>query len=229
MKQHNKPTRSIDIPLPERVPLSGDAFFVRLPTLAALERCWAEQRESRPFSAEGVGLTTGQNFLNSYEWIFAPTKAALVAALTRWEAVGIGIRWYDWKGDSNTTYTYEEHFRDYEERREKRIAEGIWTLQDEVDHLEYSPERYTGEWVLDNLPNEESMDSWFDLGFRSLIDRSMPAGEIIRIMQERTFDHWEERELFDVRLHDREGMDKEIEYWQQERLAGEDYYGKENE
>lgn len=229
MKPVSKPIRSIDFPLPERVPLAGDAFFVRLPTLAALEQCWAEQRGIRPFSAVGVGVATGQNFLNPYEWIFAPTKAALVAALTRWEAVGIYIRWYDWKGDSNATYTYEEHFRDYERGRERRIAEGTWTLQDEVDHLEYSPERYTGEWVLDNLPSGECMDSWFDLGYRSLIDRSLPSAEITRVLQERTFDHWAERDFFEVRLFGREAMDEEIEDWQRELRAGEDYYGNENE
>lgn len=49
----------------------------------------------------------------------------------------------------------------------------------------------------------------------------------MRILQERTFDHWVERDIFDVRLHDREAMDEEIEYWQQELRAGEDYYSRE--
>lgn len=219
----------VHIPLPENQPLAGNAIFVRLPTLAALEQCWAAQRHIRPFAAKGVGCTTGQRFLNPYEWVFAPTKAALVAAFTRWNEVGISVRWYDWKDDSNAEISHEEFFRDYEAQRDRRMAAGDWTLQDEVDHLEYSPERYTGEWIIENLPDQTNMDDWFALGFRSIIDCSLHVAEVTRIMQERTFDDWIEMDTYDIEVRDPAAMDEEIEYWRTEQSLGRGYYGKNSE
>jgi hypothetical protein len=215
----------VHIPLPENQPLAGNAIFVRLPTLANLEQCWAAQRHIRPFAAKGVGCTSGQRFLNQYEWVFAPTKAALVAAFTRWSEVGISVRWYDWKDDANAEISHEEFFRDYEGQRARRMAEGDWTLQDEVDHLEYSPERYTGEWIIENLPDQTDMSDWFALGFRSIIDCSLPIDEVTRMMQERTFDDWMEMDTLDIEIRDIAAMDEEIEYWRTERSLGRGYYG----
>ncbi|MGO1073406.1 hypothetical protein [Lysobacter sp. CA199] len=209
-------------------PFAEDAIFVRLPTLASLEECWAQQRAIRPYVANGMTCPEGQRFLNQYEWVFAPTKAALIEAMTRWDQVGICVRWYDWKGDANAIYSYEEHFRDYEERRERGIAEGTWTLQDEVDHVEYSPERYTGEWVIDNLPDDMGED-WFAFGHRSIIDQTLPTSVVTRLLQERTFDDWRRGDAYDVMVRDAKSVGDEIEYWRGEKRAGEDYYGKENE
>ncbi|WP_031372155.1 hypothetical protein [Lysobacter antibioticus] len=208
--------------------MAENAVFVRLPTLAALEQFWATQRDMRPFAAKGVGCSAGQRFLNEYEWVFAPTKAALVAAFTRWDQIGISVRWYDWKDDTNAVVSHEKFFHDFEARRERRIAEGDWTLQDEVDHLEYSPDRYTGEWIIENLPDQTDMGDWFGLGFRSIIDHSLPASEVVRIMQERTFDHWIDIDTYDIEVRDVATMDEEIEYWRTEKLHGEGYYGDEN-
>jgi hypothetical protein len=219
----------IDISLPENQPLAGGAVFVRLPTLASLEEFWTQQQTLRPYAAKGVNCISGQRFLNECEWVFAPTKAALIAAVTRWEQIGISVRWYNWKGDSNAIYSYEEYFRDYEARRDHAMAEGTWTLQHEVDHLEYSPERYTGEWIVENLPNETDMGDWFGLGYRSIIDRSLPIAEVTRLFKERTFDDWMDMDTYDIEVLDTAAMDEEIEYWRNEKLVGEDYYGQENE
>jgi hypothetical protein len=230
MARPNHAPLPIDLVLPENQALAGDAIFVRLPTLPALEQCWAEQRHIRPFAAKGVGgCISGQRFLNGYEWVFAPTKAALVATFTRWDEIGISVRWYDWKDDANAEISHEEFFRDYESNRNRRMAEGEWTLQDEVDHLEYSPERYTGEWIIENLPGQTDMGDWFALGFRSIIDPSLPIAVVTRLMQERTFDDWTEMDTYDIEVRDVTGMDEEIEYWRKEKREGAGYYGDENE
>ncbi|ALN78548.1 hypothetical protein [Lysobacter antibioticus] len=228
MRTSKKSLLPVQVPLPENQPLAGNAVFVRLPTLAALEQFWATQRDIRPFAAKGVGCSSGQRFLNEYEWVFAPTKAALVAAFTRWDQIGIDVRWYDWKGDVNADISHEEFFHNFEANRERRIAEDDWTLQDEVDHLEYSPERYTGEWIIENLPNQADMDDWFGLGFRSIIDHSLPTSEVTRIMQERTFDDWVDMDTYDIEVRGLAAMDEEIEYWQTEKRVGRGYYGDEN-
>lgn len=71
-------------------------MFVTLPTLPALEVFWAKHRQQFPFAATGISMIDGQDFLNEYEWLFAPTIPALVKAVTRWDEVGIQVEWYDW-------------------------------------------------------------------------------------------------------------------------------------
>ena len=228
MSTPKKSLLPVHIPLLENQSLAANAIFVRLPTLAALEQCWATQRRARPFAAKGISSASGQRFLNDLEWVFAPTKAALIASFTRWEQAGICVRWYDWKADGKANPSHAEFFKNYGESRDALIARGEWTLQDEVDHLEYSPERYTGEWVVENLPGQARMGDWFGPGFRSLIDRTFSIPEVTRIMQERTFDHWCRKATYDIQVLDSAAVDEEIECWRTLELDGRGWSDQES-
>lgn len=111
----------IDIKLPERVPMEGGALFVSLHTIGELEAFWNAHRNSLPFAAQGVLIGDQQHFLNEFEWIFAPTKAALVKAVTRWDQVGIRCEWFDWAGSQPSDHA--AWFRDRDHYREQQLID----------------------------------------------------------------------------------------------------------
>lgn len=75
--------------------LPGGAQFMKFDRVDELEAYWARSKGERPYACCGTGATEPALFLDSREWIFAPTREALVAAVTRWEEFGILPRWYD--------------------------------------------------------------------------------------------------------------------------------------
>lgn len=92
-------TKPIDIPLAEGVFLDGNAVFVRLPTYQTLKNFWEKHCAALPYSAEGVsGILGEKEYLHEYEWVFGPTKAAVVKAVMRWDQLGVDCEWYDWAG-----------------------------------------------------------------------------------------------------------------------------------
>jgi len=50
------------------------------------------------------------------EWVFAPFKEALIAAVTRWHQIGIKTRWYDWRADQDASPSHDDFVRDHQER-----------------------------------------------------------------------------------------------------------------
>jgi hypothetical protein len=69
--------------------LPGGAQFMKFDRVDELEAYWARSKGERPYACCGTGATEPALFLDSREWIFAPTREALVAAVTRWEEFGI--------------------------------------------------------------------------------------------------------------------------------------------
>lgn len=88
--------RPIDIPLAEGEPLPGGALCLTLPTLAALQRFWSHHRHRPLFAAEGVPGDEERSLLRPRQWVFAPTPAAVVATVLRWEQFRIRPRWKNW-------------------------------------------------------------------------------------------------------------------------------------
>jgi len=234
-----KPTKSakkkhllpIDIRLPERTPLDGGAMFVVLPTLDELEAFWAKHREAFPFAAKGILYGDRQHYLNECEWVFAPSKAAVVATVFRWDQIGIQCEWYDWASVSP-----DDHggfFQDRDVYRQAEIDKGRWSEANEAEYQEdcqrRSPETYRGWWRLTNLPNNLSDTDWFSSWCEETIDLSLPPEIAAQLLQEQTFDDWKRSDCDELEFHDQQSLDKEIAYWREEQRAGQDYYGSENE
>lgn len=81
--------RPFDITYPEHTPLQNGALFVVLPTLHEQEEFWRSHGAQLPYAVE-EGWTC-DTYLGDDGWLFAPTKASLVKAVLRWDALGIGV------------------------------------------------------------------------------------------------------------------------------------------
>lgn len=222
------PRLPIDIPLPENTLLPGGAVFVRLRTLVELERFWAENGEHFPFAAQGILYGQRQAFLNEYEWVFAPSKAAVVSTALRWEQFGIECRWFDW-ADSNPD-DHTRYFADRESYRARRIEAGTWSADDEAEFSTRTPENYRGYWVLDGLPEGFTFADWFGpFQDTEIIDPSLSVADATQRMQEFTFDDWGNDGEGEIEFLSADAVARQIAYWQRERETGWDYYGQENE
>ncbi|NKF91933.1 hypothetical protein GO286_04215 [Ralstonia solanacearum] len=227
----------VDIPLLENTPLDGGAVFVRLPTLNALESSWRDHQDQFHFAAKAIVWGGQQRFLNEYEWVFAPTKVALVKTFTRWEQVGITCKWYDWAGDTSADVgtAHADWFLERDELRATMMAEGSWCNEDEhryqADCRRRTPETYRGWWELKNLPLDADWSyDWLGLSVDAeLIDPATTAAEVAESMQQLTYDAWATADSTDIAVMDAAGVDDEIAYWRAEQAAGEGYYGEENE
>lgn len=230
MKKTNR--LPIDIALKENVEVAG-ALFVKLPTLCALQKFWSENKSHYRYAAQGIPVTGGQTYLNGYEWIFATTKTALVDAFTRWDQAGIRCEWYDWGNESEPVFSLKNWFTARDHYRSERMEVGKWTADDEVDYQAdckvRTPETYRGWWTLQNLPHGASFGDWLS-GCRhiEIIDATLPLSEVKRQMQELTYESFS-CNADDISVMDASGVEQEIEYWIEERCAGGDYYGVENE
>jgi hypothetical protein len=219
------------IRLAERVPNSDGAVFATLHTIAELEEFWHLQCFGLQYAAQGILIGDQQYFLDEYEWVFAPSKAALIKAVTRWDAIGITCEWYDW-----ALLEPERHAAWFEERaqfREDRRSNGRWTAADEVkfqqDSRLRSPETYRGYWTLNNLPPGCTFADWFTSSRAEVIDSTLSAEMAAALLQEMTFDDWHDANIFNLALHDAMGVEHEIMKAKAQRNAGDDYYGCENE
>jgi hypothetical protein len=232
-KTHKENILPIDMALPERILFDDGVMFVHLRTLDELERFWRENRHRFEYACEGHDRSERQEFLRSYEWIFGKSKAAVVRAVLRWDVMGVGVEFFDFS--KHDPEMYAEWFRDRDACRRSEIEQGNWTSDDErnyqADCIRRSPESYKGWWQLKNLPGEWTNSEWFD-GWsdrEELFDPNMPVATVERILQEQTFDSWQESDSEEIKYHDSDSIDSEIAMWRQLQSLGDDYYGQENE
>lgn len=220
----------IDFSLPENIEVEG-AVFVRLPSLTLLDCFWRNNQSHYSYAVRGVAMTTGQTFLDSYEWIFARSKVELVRAFTRWDKVEIQCVWYDWATDDPITHA--QWFKDRDLYRDARLAEGSWDSDQEQEYKTScetrTPESYRGWWTLENLPHGTSSGDWFAAcNDPEIFDRSMSKSDVVKKMQELTYESFS-WDSYDIAVMDAKGIDEEIEYWKKEKASGAEYYGIENE
>lgn len=228
----NQTLLPVDIKLPERVLMAEGTMFVVLPTLGDLERFWAEHRDQFSFACEGVA-SAKPIFLREYEWIFGPSKVAVVRAAMRWDQLNVGCEFYDRATDD--PIVHEAFFYDRDEFRKTQMLRSRWTREDEkayrADCERRSRTSYRGWWQLKNLPRGYDPDTWFNpaIPHEELFDPDMPKAEVERQLQEQTFDDWKQSDFDQLGYHDRASIQETIAYWRREEEAGCDYYGRENE
>lgn len=80
--------RPLEIAIPDDAILPNGCVFKSLPTLAQLIEFW--ERCRFPFGIEGVDVGD-QVFLREGEWIFGPSKAAVMATLLRWKQTPMSV------------------------------------------------------------------------------------------------------------------------------------------
>ncbi|MFT0137710.1 hypothetical protein ACEK07_07800 [Alcanivoracaceae bacterium MT1] len=90
MSSKDTPLRPIDIPLPQRELLDGGVMFVRLQTLDTLEQFWKMHRDQFGYACEGCGGDDRLDFLHEYDWVFGPSKSAVVRTVLRWGQSNLG-------------------------------------------------------------------------------------------------------------------------------------------
>ncbi|WP_394540120.1 hypothetical protein PRJ39_06075 [Lysobacter enzymogenes] len=179
----------VSVELPRGKSLWGDALFFRGKSECEEAELLRKQLDERPYAATGTGEEGDLTFLRPGEWVFAPFKEALIAAVTRWDQIGIKTRWYEWRADQSAVPSYDDFVRDHQER-EALFQSNRMTLFEARDHVLYTPATLTGYWLLENLPNGMSMADWFGPKYRHFIKRDATVWEAKCIMQEATFDYW---------------------------------------
>ena len=207
-------------------------MFVTLRTLDELEAFWRDYRDQFPYAAQGIEFESPPQFLRGYEWVFGPTKSAVVETVFRWAKVGIQCEWYDWA--TNAPDDHESWFLDRDAYRHERVASGQWSEAEESEYREeckkLSRETYRGWWRLANLPGGVSDMDWLGHLVPEINDSSLPLDVVTRMLKEQTFDDWgPDGGENEVEFVGAQGVDSEIDYWRREQESGEDYYGLENE
>ncbi|WP_448090244.1 hypothetical protein [Pseudomonas azerbaijanoccidentalis] len=226
------PRLPVYIDLPERTLLEDGTFFVRLRTLNDLEEFWSTYKDKFAFACEGKS-SEKPRFLNEYEWVFGPTKAAVVCTVLRWGKSGIGCEFYDWA--KHDPLMHELFFLDRNADRDFMIKKGVWSEKDEMDFhndcARRSSETYRGWWRFCNVPNGYSANEWLNGGqcHEELIDPNMDPMEAATTLQEQIFDDWRQSDFWELESHTGESINEIISYWKNERAKGEGYYGDENE
>ena len=207
--------------------LTGGAQFCRFDTLDQLKSYWARQSAAMRYACVGTGFTDPARFLEPHEWIFSPSKEALVAAVVRWEEFRIAPRWYDLMSDELPVRQAFRRSRDA--RRDLRMALGTWSRQDEAAYVANTkrgaPAGRGGFWRLANLPCGLTHFDWFSEHASFPDDPELPKAHIEPVLQRKTFDDWQAHQsLNDVQMLDASGVDEEIAFWECERAQGRDPY-----
>ena len=222
--------------------LENDSLYVRLKTISDLETFWIENHEKYPFFA-GRGIES--SLLGWSDFIFSTSKVAAVKAALRWDQFGIRCQWYDWKNDKSSVLKesdsdYQSWFANRESERKSLIKDECWTSFDEeqyrLDCIYRTPETYHGWWILVNLPlNLRFEGDIFPLELldsKTLIDPTLSNEDVENRYQEIIFDTWsidhrgEYPCAFGTTIYD---FYQDIQYWRNERDAGEEYFGFEFE
>ncbi len=226
------PRLPVCIDLPERTLLEHGAFFVRLRTLDELEEFWSTYQDEFAFACEGKS-SERPKFLKEYDWVFGPTKAAVISTVLRWGKSDIGCEFYDWV--KNDPLMHEMFFLDRDADRDFMIKKGVWTEKEEIDFCTdcalRSSRTYRGWWRFSNVPDGYSASEWLNGGqsHQELIDPHMDPLVAATILQEQVFDDWRQSDFWEVESHNVESINEIISYWKNERAKGEGYYGDENE
>lgn len=207
--------------------LEGGAQFFRFDTLDELKSSWASTRTFMRYACVGTGFSTPARFLEPHEWIFSPSKEALVAAVIRWEEFKIRPRWFDLMSDEFSTRHRLQRRR--VASRDLRLALGTWSNEDEAAYVFNSQSgRGSGRqgfWRLDNLPCGLTHFDWFSEHAVVPEDPELPKGQVELILKRLTFDDWKVHQHFhDVAMLDANGVDDDIAYWERERLETGDTY-----
>ena len=207
--------------------LDGGALFYRFDTLAELKAFWAHKRAELPFACLGTGFMHPARFLDRHEWIFSPSKQALVKAVVRWDEFGVAPRWYDLMSDERPVRI--EFQRRRAARRDLGLALGTWSPQDETAYLSnVHPVRDAmrrGFWRLANLPCGLTHFDWFSEHARMPNNPNLPRDQVEVVLQRMSFEDWQAHQtLQDVDMLDAVGVDAEIAYWELERAEGRDPY-----
>jgi hypothetical protein len=207
--------------------LPGGAQFCRLGTLEHLKSYWQHQRINMRYACVGTGYQDPARFLETHEWIFSPSKEALVAAVVRWQEFRIAARWYDMMSDESPIRHHLQSRRVV--RRDIRMALNTWSARDEAAYIANSQQgrgrgRH-GFWRLANLPCALTHFDWFSEYARFPDDPELPKEHVEALLQRTTFDDWKAHQtLSDVEMLDTVGIDETIAYWERERAEGRDPY-----
>lgn len=207
--------------------LPGGAQFYRFDTLEQLKSYWANESASMRYACVGTGFMSPARFLETHEWIFSPSKEALVAAVVRWEEFRVAPRWFDLMSDEPSIGRVMQQRR--ATRRDRQLARGTWSLRDEAAYIANSEQGRgrgrKGFWRLVNLPCGLSHFDWFSEQSRFLEDPEMPKKLVEVLLQQATFDDWNKhRQFHEVQMLDAAGVIEEIAYWEHERAEGRDGY-----
>lgn len=218
----------IDYPITPNTMFPNGTVFVRLPTLDALRAFWEEHKGNELFqyAATGEPIEGGQWFLEEYEWVFGPTKEAVIDTIYRWEQLGIKAVFNDLRESSPEEL---EDFRaDAKAHKADCLARGDWSPEQEMDFLEFV-NGYVGDWDLKNLPGQMGVDEIIQ-GQGKIQDRTASPSWVEKDYQRMIFDEFSINEgVWDIRTMPFPKVEDEIRYWETERLVGEDYYGQEHE
>ena len=203
--------------------LDGGAQFCRLDTLADLKAYWERKRPEMAYACVGTGFTEPARFLGHHEWVFSPSKQALVKAVVRWDEFKIAPRWYDIMSDEHPVR------RDFQRRRATRrdlgMALGTWSPENEEAYASnVHPIRDAmrrGFWRLANLPCGLTHFDWFSEHARMPNDPALPRDRVELVLQWMTYNDWQSHHtLNDIEMLDAQGVDAEIAYWEQEQAEG---------
>lgn len=199
--------------------LPGGAQFMKFNRVRDLEAYWAVSKGERPYACCGTGATEPALFLHRHEWIFAPTKEALVAAVTRWEEFGILPRWYDLFSEE-----WEAHDEIDAKRlasRHRRVMNQQWSAKDESAFNERTEKlgasASAGYWRITRLPCNLSHFDWFSEQANLPIDPDLEIDAVSMAMKRGTFDDWKLHQTQDgVQFLVGGEVDDDIAYWQSE-------------
>lgn len=218
----------IEYPLPLNETLSNGTTFVRLQTLDALRQFWDRHKNEAnyQFAATGVAMTTGHWFLDDCDWVFGPTKEAVINTLFRWEQLKIEAIFHDLR--KNAPKELEFIRKDAESFRASQVEESKWSDEDEAEYLDFVS-GYVGDWDLTNLPGGNSIADLLQPG-KPIQDVNASPDWVIQNFQVQLFDDmaicgggW------DVETFIASGVEDYIKDWEEERASGGDYYGQEHE
>jgi hypothetical protein len=207
--------------------LAGGAKFCRFDTLEQLKTYWASERPTMRYACVGTGFMVPARFLETHEWIFSPSKEALVAAVTRWDEFRVVPRWYDLMSDELSVRHRLQRRR--ATRRVLRMSLGTWAPRDESAYESNSQQGRgmgrQGFWRLDNLPCALTHFDWFSEHAVFPDDPELPRERVLALLQRMTFDDWKgHKQLNEVEMLDASGVDEEIAYWERERAEGREPY-----
>lgn len=186
--------------------------------LEDLEVFWLANRF--PFACESA--ESQAVFLRPGEWVFGPSKAAVVKTAMRWDEWGIRCEYQNYGNDE----FIDGWLADLTIDRSKRIANGTWTEGDELKYTRRSSKRFPGCWRLTNLPNGLDAEDWLTNDFNvegTLDDPRTPIGQVVTALQEATFDDWGEHNSQVLSFYDQYGVDRYIDYLREEAALGYAY------
>jgi hypothetical protein len=207
--------------------LQGGAQFFRFETLDELKSYWAHEGRGMRYACVGTGFSTPGRFLETHEWVFSPTKEALIDAVVRWDEFKIITRWFDSMSDELLTKHHLQRRR--AARRDLRMALGTWSVEDEAAYGANTRRGHAlgrhGFWRLDNLPCQLTHFDWFSEHVKLPHDPEIPRAHAELLLKRATFDDWKDQQhLHDVSVLDADGVDEDISYWDRERAEGRESY-----